>query len=65
MRLLVLAGQLVIALALLNVWLLRAGKPTRWRGGEAKNMREEFASYGLPPWFMWVIGLIKVTLANS
>ena len=63
MEMLVLASQLVIALGLLNVWLLRAGKPTSWRGGEAKNMREEFAAYGLPRWFMWVIGFLKVTLA--
>ena len=63
MKLLVMASELVIALALLNVWLLRAGKPTQWRAGQAQNMREEFAAYGLPPWFMWVIGFVKVSLA--
>jgi uncharacterized membrane protein YphA (DoxX/SURF4 family) len=63
MKFVVVASQLVIALGLLNVWLLRTGKPTPWRGGEAKNMREEFTAYGLPPWFMWVIGFLKVTLA--
>ncbi len=63
MKFVVVASQLVIALGLLNVWLLRTGKPTPWRGGKAKNMREEFAAYGLPPWFMWVIGFLKVTLA--
>ncbi len=26
-------------------------------------MRAEFAAYCLPPWFMWVIGLVKVSLA--
>lgn len=60
---LVIVCQLVIALGLLNVWLLRTGKPTSWRGGDAKNMREEFAAYGLPPWFMWVIGCLKITIA--
>lgn len=55
--------QLVIALGLLNVWLLRARIPTSWRGGDSKNMREEFAAYGLPSWFMWVIGFLKVTCA--
>lgn len=60
---LVSASQVVIALGLLNVWLLRAGKPTPWRGGEAKNMREEFAAYGLPVWFMGLIGFLKVSLA--
>lgn len=63
MEKIVLAIQLVIALGLLNVWLLRSGKATPWRGGEAKSMREEFATYGLPPWFMWVIGFLKVSLA--
>lgn len=59
----VIACQLVIALGLLNVWLLRAQKATPYRGSNAKNMREEFAAYGLPAWFMWAIGLLKVTLA--
>jgi len=63
MEWLVIASQLVIALGLLNVWLLRTGKPTPWRGGNAKNMREEFAVYGLSPGFMKVIGSLKVTLA--
>ena len=63
MESLILVCQLVIALGLLNVWLLRVGRPTSWRGGDAKNMREEFIAYGLPPWFMWAIGFVKVTLA--
>ena len=58
-----LASQIVVALGLLNVWLLRARKPTAYRGGEAKNMQEEFAAYGLPRWFMIVIGFLKVALA--
>jgi len=60
---LVFASKIVIALALLNVWLFRAGRPTAWRGGDAQNMREEFAAYGLPVWFMGVVGCFKVTLA--
>lgn len=63
MEKLVLASQLIIALGLLNVWLLRTGKSTPWRAGAARNMREEFAAYGLPSWFMGVIGFLKVTLA--
>ncbi len=63
MEWLVIACQLVIALGLLNVWLLRTEKPTAWRGGDAKNMREEFAVYGLSPGVMKVIGFLKVTLA--
>ena len=63
MEWLVNACQLVIALGLLNVWLLRTEKPTPWRGGDAKNMREEFAAYGLSPGFMKMIGFFKVALA--
>ncbi|MEY4168441.1 MAG: DoxX family protein [Blastocatellia bacterium] len=63
MEKLILGCQLLVALGLLNVWLVRSGKPTPWRGGQAKNMREEFQAYGLPTWFMWVVGLFKVSLA--
>ena len=55
--------QVVIGLGILNVWMLRFGKSTAWRGGDAKNMREEFAFYGLPPWFMWLVGGAKVLCA--
>jgi uncharacterized membrane protein YphA (DoxX/SURF4 family) len=55
--------QIVIALGLLNVWLLRFNKSTDWRGGEAANMKEEFAAYGLPPWFMVLVGFLKISFA--
>jgi hypothetical protein len=57
------ALQLIVALGILNVWLLRAGKATPYRGGESRNLREEFAAYGLPFWFMCVVGVLKVGLA--
>jgi len=57
------ALQILVALIILNVWILRPGKKTPFRGGEAGNMREEFATYGLPFWFMCVIGGLKVALA--
>jgi len=55
--------QLIVALGILNVWLLRAGRPTPFRGGAAKSLREEFAAYGLPFWFMCAVGVLKVVLA--
>jgi len=55
--------QLTVALGILNVWLLRASKATPFRGGDAKTLREEFAAYGLPYWFMCVVGVLKVGLA--
>jgi hypothetical protein len=59
----ILISQLVIGLGILNVWLLRFGKATSWRGGNAANMREEFEVYGLPGWALAVVGTLKVLLA--
>ena len=56
--------QIIIVLGILNVWLLRFGHSTEWRGGDAQNMQEEFATYGLPAWFMIAIGIAKVGLAS-
>jgi len=55
--------QVIIALGIFNVWLVRFNKATDYRGGPAKNMKEEFAVYGFPAWFMYTIGALKVTLA--
>lgn len=55
--------QIIIALGIFNVWLLRFGRTTEWRGGDAANMKEEFETYGLPAWFMVGIGIAKVGLA--
>ena len=63
MRLILSVLQVVVALGLLNVWVLRFNQPTSYRGGGAGNMREEFAQYGLPVWFMWLVGALKVTIA--
>lgn len=57
------AAQLLIALGIFNVWLIRFSKSTKYRGGNAENLREEFRVYGLPNWFMVVIGISKVALA--
>lgn len=55
--------QVVIALGILNVWLLRFGKSTEWRGGAAMTMNEEFAVYGLPGWSVQVVGFLKLLCA--
>ena len=52
--------QIVVSLGLLNVWLLRFSRSTAYRGGEARSMPEEFAAYGLPGWFTYVVGALKV-----
>ena len=55
--------QLFIALGILDVWLLRYNDPTPYRGGHARNMRQEFKAYGLPPGVMYLVGTSKVALA--
>lgn len=63
MDIILIALQIIVALVILNVWILRPRKKTPFRGGDAKNMREEFATYGLPFWLMCVIGSLKVACA--
>jgi uncharacterized membrane protein YphA (DoxX/SURF4 family) len=65
METLVTAIQMIVALGIFNVWLLRFGKPTQWRGGSANNMKEEFETYGLPGWMLQTVGLLKLTCAVS
>lgn len=52
--------QVVVALGLLNVWLLRRGSATPYRGGDARSLREEFAAYGLPEAVFYVVGALKI-----
>ena len=51
-----------VGLTVINVWLFRAAKSTSFRGGNASNLMEEFAVYGLEDYFL-IIGVIKVSLA--
>jgi hypothetical protein len=55
--------QGVVALGIFNVWILRFGKSTSWRGGAATNMKEEFEVYGLPGWSVHVVGFLKLLFA--
>lgn len=55
--------QIIIALGILNVWLLRFSKPSPWRGGQSKDMKEEFAAYGLPLQIMYFVGFLKIVFA--
>jgi uncharacterized membrane protein YphA (DoxX/SURF4 family) len=63
MMTLVYALQIIIALGLLNVWLIRSGQATPYRGGNATSMEEEFRVYGFSRWFMLIIGSVKVVMA--
>ena len=55
--------QIVAGLGIFNVWLLRFGQDTEYRGGNASNMREEFVVYGLPTVALYVIGFLKIVSA--
>ena len=43
----IIALQCIVAVSILNVWLVQNKKPTQWRGGNAKTIIEEFEVYGL------------------
>lgn len=56
--------QIVIALGIYNVWLLRPNQATAWRGGDAKTLEEEFHVYGLSTSFMRVVKVLKLSCAT-
>jgi hypothetical protein len=53
----------IVAISILNVWLIQKNKPTRWRGGNAKTIVEEFEVYGLSKTICYIVGTLKVGLA--
>ena len=55
--------NIIIAMGILNVWIIRYDLETQWRGGGSKNLMEEFSTYGLPLWFMYFVGFAKISLA--
>jgi hypothetical protein len=55
--------QIILAMGLFNVWLVRPAKQTAYRGSEAKSLKEEFEVYGLPTWFFKLVGTLKMTAA--
>lgn len=63
MKILKYVFQAVVSLVVLNVWFFRFNQSTIYRGGEASNMIEEFAVYGLSETFVYIIGGMKVLAA--
>jgi hypothetical protein len=55
--------QLLIALGIFNVWVIRVHKPTKFRGGSAQTMAEEFRVYGLSDEVRKLVGALKLGLA--
>lgn len=60
----ILVCQILIALGIYNVWILRLNKPSAWRGGSATTMAEEFAVYGLPKSILVIVGVLKLACAT-
>ena len=52
--------QTIVGLGLLNVWLVRSRSATDYRGGDAQSLKEEFATYGLPEWLFYLVGVLKI-----
>ena len=59
----IIAIKIITALGVFNVWMLRYNKMTEYRGGNAKSLKEEFETYGLKSWFMYIIGTIKIVVS--
>ncbi len=55
--------QITVGLGLLNVWLVRGRSATSYRGGAAKTLQEEFATYGLPGFAFYLVGALKIGAA--
>jgi hypothetical protein len=65
MNTLLLISQLIIALGIYNVWIIRVNKATAWRGGAATNMEEEFLAYGLSKQVMQGVRVAKLLSATA
>jgi uncharacterized membrane protein YphA (DoxX/SURF4 family) len=63
MKILQKISMITVAAVVLNVWLFRFGKATMFRGGDATNMTEEFAAYGLNETMVYLVGGLKILAA--
>jgi hypothetical protein len=55
--------KVIVGLSILNVWLIQPNKATKWRGGDAKTIIEEFEVYGLSKQVCYLVGFLKVSFA--
>ena len=60
LRLLYVVVSFFVSILVTNVWLFRFNKETPYRGGDAINMIEEFAEYGLNTNIMYLVGFLKI-----
>ena len=59
----IIALKLIVGLSILSVWLIQPNKPSKWRGGDATTITEEFSVYGLSKTFYYIVFAVKVGLA--
>tara|TARA_R110001632_G_scaffold65_6_gene255 strand:+ start:347 stop:724 length:378 start_codon:yes stop_codon:yes gene_type:complete len=59
----IIALKVIVSISILNVWIIQPKKATKWRGGDAKSIFEEFEVYGLSKSLCYVIGFLKVSFA--
>ena len=59
----IIALKIIVGISIINVWLIQPNKPSKWRGGDATTITEEFNVYGLSKTFYKIIFVVKVGLA--
>ena len=59
----VIALKVIVGISIINVWLIQPNKPSKWRGGDATTITEEFSVYGLSKTFYYIVFAVKVGLA--
>lgn len=63
MNILSILFQIIIALGIFNVWLLRSSRATPYRGKDTPSLKSEFAAYGLSEPIFYTIGVLKLAAA--
>ena len=56
--------QVSIILGIFYAWTIGFNIESKFRGGKARNLKEEFLVYGLPGWSLYFIGGIKLLLSS-
>jgi hypothetical protein len=56
MNTIIIAFQIIVGASILNVWLIQNKTSTRWRGGNATTILEEFKAYGLSKSLYYIVG---------
>ena len=55
--------KIIVGISIVNVWLIQPNKPSKWGGGAATTIIEEFSIYGLSKTLYYLVFVVKVGLA--